>query len=519
MRVIYNTCFADPWIKVAQKLQKESNFVPIYWNGYEDDNSRELVPKAFPEVIYHRYFDAWRGVFPELITKQLGNYAIDLDFFQTHAHEELLAIKMMDRMDPDRHSFNFMERQRHYRNMVRYWSVCIEVLKPDIVIQAHIPHRIYDYVLYLLCKHKGITYLGFRDAWPSFTGRALPVFNIASLHPKLETEYLHIKNSQLDVDEIKDQMPEEFLQKYQQVHLDYEKGKPDFVNKYNRAHKKSSGLISLLIKLLSDMTQYRERYFDKDGFFFHGMLTYYKQKKRSIEKSRYSMLGYAIIKLKANAYKRSLKKHYQRYTTSPDLTRPYVVFNMHYQPEMSTSPCGDLFVDQILCVDILLKHLPSHYKIYVKEHPSQFHAHSEGHTSRIKEFYPDLLRNERVELIPLNSDSFKLIRSAQAVATITGTSGWEALALGKPVIIFGLTWYEKFSGVLKVTDEASASRIASFIETYSFDERDLLAYLHAFDQSSVRGYLYRGIKEQIALSEEECVNNISGIIIESLDHA
>ncbi len=43
---------------------------------------------------------------------------------------------MMDRMDFDRYSFNTMERQRHFRNLLRYWSACIDWLKPDAAIQT-----------------------------------------------------------------------------------------------------------------------------------------------------------------------------------------------------------------------------------------------------------------------------------------------------------------------------------------------------------------------------------------------
>ena len=36
--------------------------------------------------------------------------------------------------------------------------------------------------------------------------------------------------------------------------------------------------------------------------------------------------------------------------------------------------------------------------------------------------------------------NLKLIDKCKAVATITGTSGWEALIRGKPVLHFGYPW-------------------------------------------------------------------------------
>ncbi|NOR45862.1 MAG: hypothetical protein GQ534_09780, partial [Candidatus Delongbacteria bacterium] len=163
MRVIYNTCFADPWIKVAQKLEKDYGFDPVYWNGYDDDNSKQLIPQYFPNAIYHSYYDAWKGIFPSEINSRFTKANLDIDFLRKISTFELQAIKMMDRMDRDRYSFNFTERQRHFRNLIKYWTACINILKPDMIISAVVPHRVFDFVLYLLCKEKNIKYVTFRS--------------------------------------------------------------------------------------------------------------------------------------------------------------------------------------------------------------------------------------------------------------------------------------------------------------------------------------------------------------------
>ena len=59
--------------------------------------------------------------------------------------------------------------------------------------------------------------------------------------------------------------------------------------------------------------------------------------------------------------------------------------------------------------------------------------------------------------MPMNIDSFPLIANSKAVATVTGTVGWEAMVRRKPVLVFGLSWYEKYAGVLKIVDEKSAA--------------------------------------------------------------
>ena len=50
-------------------------------------------------------------------------------------------------------------------------------------------------------------------------------------------------------------------------------------------------------------------------------------------------------------------------------------------------------------------------------------------------------------------NTISLIKGSVAVATITGTAGWEALFHGKPVIAFGLAWYRWAQGVTEFKPE------------------------------------------------------------------
>ena len=518
MKVIYNTCYADPWIKVAQKLKDEYGYEPVYWNGYEDDNSQNLVPQYFPDAIYHSYFDAWKGIFPKEINDRYKESYIDIDFIKEYAAYELQAIKMMDRMDPDRYSFNFMERQRHFRNMLKYWIACIEHLKPDLVISAVVPHRIFDYVLYLLCKRHHIKYVTFRGF--SFPGRMIPLRDIFSIGNILDYSNSPLLSNKLDRQTLIESIDSDILDSYVKINSnDYSLARPDFVIKSEVLHKESNGLFPLFKKFLKDILgPIKGRNYGNSEIKKQIFPTYLKERTKSVGKSNMSIAKYSLLKLRANSYKVKLKNYYNSLVEYPDLNKPYVFYSLHYQPEATTSPSGDIFVDQMLCIEVLSKNIPSNYNIYIKEHPAQFHSHREGHTSRIKEFYEDLNNNPKVRLMPLDYDPFTLIKNSKAVATVTGTVGWEAMSLGKPVIIFGLAWYEKYYGVLKVVDELSASGIPRFINDFEFDEIKLLTYLSAFSKKSVKAYAYRGKKQNLKQSEDECIVNLSNSIIQMVNH-
>lgn len=514
MKVIYNTCFADPWIQVAQKLKKEYNYNPVYWIGYNDDNSELLVKENFPECIYHPYFDAWKGIFPSAVVSNLNNSQINIDFLKEYSGYELQAIKMMDRMDSDQESFSFMERQRLYRQLVKGWITYLKNNNPDLVISAIVPHRVYDYVLYLLCQYLSIQFLTFKDT--AFKGRIIPVKNVYSIIDKVRVDYKKIIKSTTNVDELKEKIENDIYDRYLKVQEGYEKAVPDYMKRHIKNDKQDSNLIGLSKRFIVRIIKNKNQFLGKNRYLFRGIPTYHKQKKRAIEDSHFTILEHAIRKLKANRFKKSLKKYYSTLTTYSDENETYIFLPLHYQPEMTSNPSGDIFVDQLLCVDVLSNNLPDNYKIYVKEHPSQFRSHTEGHTGRIKKFYDDLKQYEKVKLISLDSDPFKLMRNSAAVATLTGTAGWEAIVLKKPVIIFGLAWYEGYEGVLKVGNVKTASRIYSFIKDYKFDEKDLISYLLAFQNNSLLAYYYRGLKTRMNQSEEECVENIVNCIISNI---
>jgi hypothetical protein len=242
-------------------------------------------------------------------------------------------------------------------------------------------------------------------------------------------------------------------------------------------------------------------------------VTMRKNRKYSIEKAHYNIIDIFQSERRKKTCLKEMHRFYQSLTEEPAEGEKYVFFPMHYQPEATTSPSGDLFVNQLLGVETILKNTPNNWFVYVKEHPQQFQNHLNGHTNRIKEMYSDLLKSHRVRLIPLERDSFSIMKNAMAVATVTGTVGWEAVMHRIPVIVFGLIWYENMPGVLRVTDSASAANIKTFIENYYFDEHKVLAYLMSVANNTVRAYHYRGEKERGQVGEDETVENLEKLIL------
>ncbi|MDP2946803.1 MAG: capsule biosynthesis protein, partial [Nanoarchaeota archaeon] len=79
-----------------------------------------------------------------------------------------------------------------------------------------------------------------------------------------------------------------------------------------------------------------------------------------------------LIQYIANKFKQNLKKEYNSVQTKPDFDKKFIYVPLNLQPECSTSPQGNIFVDQILMIETLSASLPSDWIIYVKEHPIQW---------------------------------------------------------------------------------------------------------------------------------------------------
>lgn len=509
-KVVYICCNTDPWLKVAQRLKDEYGYDPVYWSGRADQQieGEKDVKQSFPNVIYHSYENSWRNIFCEEIEEKAKSTSIDVDFLRIYAKDELLAMKMCDRQDVDGSSFNFMERQRNFRNYIRKWQAFIDIYHPELVVSPFPPHQVYDFALYLLCKHHKINYIFCSDT--AFAGR----FIVSKDHRTIGNQFIEDYQRFLEKPESAFKIDDIILQRYRNLKKDYNSGAPSFMALHNAENKRSQGIISLFKKYLRDSKHEKGKQsaFEvlRDGMNFIG-----KKQGVSLEDSHYSFVDYSLFKLRSIRYKKELSKYYKSLAEKPDFSQKYIFVGLHYQPEATTSPLGDIYVDQRLCIDELLANTPEDYMIYIKEHPTQFFFQLDGQTNRNRDFYDDLKSIPRVKLIDYDEPTFPLIKQAKAVATVAGTVGWEAMVYQKPAIVFGFSWYENCPLVLNVKSNSDSVKIHDYIENYRFDEKVLMAYLSSFCKNSYFAYFNRP-RDKYRLTEEQCVNELLRTVLEHI---
>tara|TARA_Y100001934_G_scaffold19287_2_gene22372 strand:- start:63 stop:1550 length:1488 start_codon:yes stop_codon:yes gene_type:complete len=110
--------------------------------------------------------------------------------------------------------------------------------------------------------------------------------------------------------------------------------------------------------------------------------------------------------------------------------KPFVFFPLHAEPESSLQVASPECLVQLSTITSLARDLPAGYYLAVKETYQTYGRRPSNFYDQIREF-------KNVVLLDMLELGLEVARRAEAVATITGTAGFEAAVMGKPVISFG----------------------------------------------------------------------------------
>jgi len=422
---------------------------------------------------YHHFRDCTYGNFHDL--DKYSELPLDRYILDSMSVCESNVLKMMERYQFSKGLLFYEERINLYHRQLRYWYNYLAINRIEVCLFSVIPHVVFDYILYCLCKKLGIkTVLFYRTT--------ILLDSNVSIYPML------------DIDE-------------QMIGI---KGRYEY-HLMNPEKFELSDRASSYLSLRQG----------NDGKTFTGVAV----KKRDIRKyfspEKYikhiaykvdyifewiKLWGRPVDLLCRMAYKMNLgNMTYPAFQKNPDLECAFIYVSLHYQPECSTSPMGGCFVHQDLMLDILMNTIPKNIKIYIK-------AHLRGGMSHT--LFRRLQTDARTVLLDPSMNSFKLINKSIAVATITGTAGWEAFINKKPVLMFGSYFYQDAPGVFKVETMGECREAVSTIISGRclIEEEHVTAFLKAIDDLSYPGWVDNRYAPMSQLTEEQNCNNIASRI-------
>lgn len=410
------------------------------------------------------------GYYPDSI--KYSDIPLEEGFLDSMSKCESTVLKMMDRYQFTGCLLTYEERINLYHKVLKYWYNYLLKEKISICFFAVIPHVVYDFIIYSLCKQLGIkTFMLYRLPVLPKKNVSIYVLNDITSHiSELRASYeKHLKGG-VELD----------LSSRMLAYLELKDG---------NENKTFSGIVARNRSI--------KKYFQIKKYVNY--IKYFSEWSKSWMK----LWGAPIDLMYRLVYNMSnIRQIKPIFLDSPDLDCKYILVSLHYQPECTTSPMGGLFVHQDLMIDILMKSVPENIKIYIKAHPR-------GGMSKL--LFKRIQKDSRTCYINPNLNSFKLIVNSLAVATITGTTGWEGFINNKPVMMFGNYFYQDAPGVYRIKSIMDSINALSEIlnKKNTITDGMIKAFLKAVEENSFPGWVDSRYSVLSGLSNHENCTNIA----------
>jgi len=348
-------------------------------------------------------------------------------------------------------TYSHEDCMKFLQSALRYTESLLEKTKPDVIIYdciASMP----AYVFYKIAEASGIkniiptsARIGNRvtfsyDTYEGFN-KAIEAYDKAEIHEKSKKE------------------AREFLREFGARNI-----KPEYAVLGESGIKRYFSIVNQLgkiPKIFEYVNKYNSEYYSDDYFYY----------KRSAEKV-------VVEKLKQNVRRLSINK--SGLFEKPDYSEDYAFFPLHFEPETATMVMAPMYLNQVALAENIAKSLPVNYKLYIKDHPAMALMGMRRH-----DYYWQLRRIPNVKLINPMIDSKEIIRKSGLVFAITGTAGWEAAMLKKPVITFGKVFFNRLRGVRKCEDINKLPEIVKeVLEKCPIREEEVIDFVAAIWQHS-----------------------------------
>jgi hypothetical protein len=502
-KVIVSECSHNTWTEVFKKAARENGWQPVYWTGHSRFINFNELKESFSGITIHENYDAIRGV-PIKSLQNLKLSPVDGDLLKSFAEHESIVLKMMDRMDP-MGWFTYPDRLRLYHYYLKYWSHVLDYFEPDIFFTPVTPHLCYDYVLYQLCKWKNITCILFIETTIPYIIYINNSFEEMPLRIIERYKHLLSTNAPALLSESSNKYLYKILGNYSQALPSYMIDQFRYEKKINEKKSYFRQSFDLARNVAS---YFKHKYITKS--LFQDSNVYYKSKSDKIEQkmlTRLEMKHYSKIMTRRTT---RLRTSYENILSKVDYNSPYILVALMYQPERTSSPDGGVFVHQYLMIELLSAAIPKDWTIYVKEHATQFMMYIDQ--TRNDWFYQDILKLGNAKFVDTNLDTYQLIDNSKAVATLTGTIGFESIVRGKPALCFGYAWYRGCEGVFSVDSLKTLRMEIEKIENgYTPDTEKVKKYVQALEETGIRGFVEPYYEKGFDFFEN--VNNLKEAIV------
>lgn len=481
-------CGQEEFLEATVMLADQSIIEPrLIINGSSNAPIAHAQISRFPSCERFSGLDliAGRGLTGKNIDSAV---CLDADTLSRYAWCERHTLKMADRLG-GMSAVPYAMRIRHYHRLLAFWLKKIEFHQPRLVVFSGIPHLMYDYVLYAVCQEHGIkTRIFEKTSVPGLIYSVGKISETLSARAPFDNQALSPK-SQPRLDVLKAmRVP---AGAGQLVHMKY-------------LQKTRGNVLRRKAKAIRQL--FRLAFVGLDGG-YESVSGYLPEQRNHA--SRWRVLAESLSR---SIKRRRIIQHFQRLTTIPDYSSPYILLALQCEPEKSTAPLSGEYCHQILFVRALAAALPAGWRLYVKEHISQFIGLNAIDKTKHNWFYDDIIAVPNVQLLDPKTDTKKLIDHAKAVAVTSGTIGFEAVARGTPVLEAGVNWFSGCPGVHRVNSASEIAHAIKLVSIESIDPGAVDAFLAHIERLGTAGYVDRHYREPSGVPRSVCAENIANEI-------
>jgi len=423
---------------------------------------------------------------------------IDKNLLASIKKEKMIVIDMLSRVN---FKMTYKEREFFFLNQLRFWDYIIKKENISLFISDNIPHEGFDYIIYTICRYRKIRTIMFQEL-PTRPHRHLAMHileNIEKVGIDIHNKFLELKKNEKKINI-------QLSTRIENYYFDMQKKSNElkqFTQKTKEENFFKQALFFIntnfneLLKNISQQVKYDKKYkILKIKTIFSIVIKLLKKLFPFINRVLLFLINKSKIYLSDYDFYLSLC------SSNLDFKKKYVYLALHYQPELSTSPLAEKFSNQLLIIDTLSKSLPEDTLLYVKEHPRISY-------NRNRKFYKKITSYSNIVLCNPELSTYDLIDNSIAVATATGSVGWESFLRKKPVLMFGYRFYQYAPNVFRIFNKKQCEEALNKISSTAFeiDKDDIFLYLHALDKFTFEGYNTRSKEKLCKITNDENVNN------------
>lgn len=444
--IVLLECSAPHWIDVMTRVAKEGHAIS-HWSAWK--HSEAAIRLNFPNCVFHDTLNAKRGILSEYTTRHEAEF--DEVCQSIWIEEAQIVFDMMNRFDYSR-DLNNVERNNLFLSCLVGWRGII-TSAVDLIVFPAPPHVVYDYIALCIARRLGVQTIMFEEATVVPPYR-LEMRDFVEGDLRLREGLRKVTSVSQEARSLADKLrgsyeraqPVREIEAQKRMHDARVSGLEGILNQINQIfsdEKKRGGTNTPEQKIVNTSSLVKER-----G----------KSLKRSFEGS-YANTRYMIQRYEECAHTFELYNLYQKLCSNlSELVGPFVFLPLAGQPERTSNPQAGIFANQMIMAKMISNSLPEGWSLVIKEHPNQFHPEFAVNMCRSMEYYLELAVTPQIHFVDTNTDPFDLIDKCSAVATTGGTAGLEAVARGKPTVLFGDAWYRDCPGVFRVRDLAEVKK-------------------------------------------------------------